>query len=409
MPQKTWFELTRLEDMLFNELSPESIEETMNQGLAADLESKIAQESRRVCAALREHACSDIKARQLERITQMHQREATKMLDVVYSYIKPDAEEQYRHCQTNEACLQMYRLFKTGLKLILNYIERNLCNHFDLHQFVPESFRVLSATTLSQDKNVLHAKLKSKAVDEKLLKLLLAYFDEHCGKTECTYAEQLYAKLLMDKLLEILKSNREKDWSRKVVVELIYLNFNKSSFFTWSRRYIAALVDDHKTNAGQVASLNWFLKEIEVLDMKPNMFYRSERPGVKELLCGYVTGELLYLAEQHAENPGVAVKDLKERAEHFSFKLQLGLSAAELALMAQLFIDVKVFVVARGELMKVMKFFAEHVSTRGAVQLSADNLYKLRTNAEVRVIDAVERILEEMLRVLRGGVVVNTL
>ncbi|WP_256005332.1 hypothetical protein [Pedobacter deserti] len=409
MPQKTWFELTRLEDMLFNELSPENIEETISQGLTAELESKIAEESRRVCAALREHACSDIKARQLERITQMHQREATKMLDLVYSYIRPDAEEQYRHFQLKEACIWMYTHFKSGVKRILNYIERDMNGHFDLHQFVPESFRVFSAGTLAKDKDVLHAKLRSKSVDEKLLKLLLAYFDEHCSKPECTYAEQRYAKLVMRNLLGILKSNREKDWNRKVVVELIYLNFNKSSFFTWSRRYIAALVDDHNTNAGQVASLNWFLKEIEVLDTKPNMFYRSERPGVKELLCGYVTGELLYLAEQHVENPGMAVKDLKERAEHFSFKLQLGLSAAELALMAQLFIDVKVFVVARGELMKVMKFFAEHVSTRGAAQLSADNLYKLRTNAETRVIDAVEGILEEMLRVLRGGVVVNPL
>lgn len=377
MPQELKFELSVFEQLLRTELHPSNIEKTLEKTSIHELKMRIETEALRTCHALRDVTCIDVSEVHLERYVGTHAQAAIKILDQVYAFIKPEAAPAFEEMKKCEGCMEAYYALKVGLKMVLNYIEKELSRYFNLQQLVPDSFRIASARQLQSDKNLLWAKLKSKEINPLLQELILAFVSEHAEKECCTYLEQKYVKLLMESLLKILKSNKPKDWNRKVIVELIYLNFNKGSFFTWCRSFIAEEIDGYKTVKEQLVRFNWYLKEIEPMPSKPNVFYKMGRPGMKDLLNGYIGAELIYLAEWHKEHPAMAAS-FKERVERFDFKLPLNLTVDQLALFVELFIRTGVFPVEKGQMMKTMEFFAENVSTIGTHSMSAQSLNNKR-------------------------------
>ncbi|MBB5441374.1 hypothetical protein HDC92_005082 [Pedobacter sp. AK017] len=117
----------------------------------------------------------------------------------------------------------------------------------------------------------------------------------------------------------------------------------------------------------------------------------------------YIALELAHIEELKSPATVAApVQNFVERAERFDFKLPLNLTVPQLALIVQLFIDVGVFIVEKGQIMTVMKFFAANVTTVGTEGISAENLNKQRKKAEARVCMIVEIILVNMLELLRN-------
>jgi len=72
------------------------------------------------------------------------------------------------------------------------------------------------------------------------------------------------------------------------------------------------------------------------------------------------------------------VKDLKERAEKFDYKLPLNLTVDQLGLFVELFIRLDIFPVEKGKMKMTMEFFAENVSTVGRSSISAVSLNNKR-------------------------------
>ena len=386
MPDKLKFELSLFEELLEADFHPQNIKETLKDKSVKDFKITIDAEALRVCKELRNATCRAIHEAVLERNIQMHEHEVIRMLDRVYSFIKPDADEEYAEIKACERCVEAYMVLEAGLKLVLRYIEKDLSKYFDLvNQQVPDSMRMEAAKEVGQLKNVMWAKMKSKEVDGQLQMVILNFINEHMAKERCSYSELSYMRLLVSTLLAALGGKDSKDWNKKIAQELICLNFNKNSFFTWCRRFIAAEIDGYTDSREQVGRFNWYVKEIKPLAAVPDACYRVGRAGIKKLLNNYIGVELAYLAEWHKENPTEAVSNLKERAEQFDFKLPLNLSAPQLSLMTQLFMDAGVFVVEKGQIVTVMRFLAAHVRTIGAEHLSAESLNKLRKRAEAKV------------------------
>lgn len=391
MTNKAKFELTQFERLLKNDLHPKNIETTLKTRPIEELKLSIDIETSRITDAIKNVLCDEYDDPHLERYIQLHVSGAISILDLIYAIIRPEAVEIFSEVRLCEGCIDVYMHLKAGVKTILNYIEKDLSWYFDLSLPVPDSFRIGSARQLMEDRNVLQAKLRSKEIDPLLQELILSYVSGHCVLETCSYLEQKYTKLLMAHLLKVLRSNKIKDWNRKMVVELIYLNFNKSTFFTWCRKFIASDVDGHQTVKEQVLRFNWYLKEIKPLDVKPNVFYKPGRPGIRELLEHYISGELVYLAELPAE----PVQNFKERAEKFDFKLPLSLTVPQLALFIELFIRTGVFPVEKGKMKTTMAFFAQNVTTVGAEEISLKSLDNNR-RPKPKVILSVRDILGKM-------------
>lgn len=392
MPQRAKFELGYFEDLFQYQLLPEAliaISEDPARSLTElkMIKTEITDNVRRVRNEFRDLMVRGYTDVHLEGYFQRHQHETIRLMNLAYNLI--DVHELYDF------------LFK-ALAMLLDCIEKDYSKYFDLTAPVPDSYYQSSILLLEDNRKVIYGKMKAKQVEPVLQEVILAYLRNFIKREACTFRELIYAKRFVAHLLKILKDNKEKDWTLKLIKELLYLNFNKVSFLKHCRYVMAAEVEAIKNLPEQMTRFHQFSKEIEKLDIKPNVAYRTEREGLKEHLMSYVAAELVYLSEWKKLHPELAGQDFKVRAEQVGYKLPLSLSVPELAYIAQLFIDVGVFVVEKGQIMTVMKFFADHVKTRGTDQAKAVQLYKHR-NPEVRTRDAVEAILIDMLSRLRGG------
>lgn len=397
MTNDTKFELSLFEDLLYADFNPLHIQHTLKTRNPEKLKTEIAQETIRIIREFKNVMCKGYEEIHLERYIQTHQRHAIKLIDLLQQH-----DLQMKTQEVPAVFTEVYSTMLTALETILNYIEKELSKYFDLNLPVPEGYRMVSAELLKQQSLVLLAKLRSKDTEPLLQQLIVNYISEHCALETCSYQQLIYAKLFMENMLALLKKNEAEDWNRRILVELIYLNFNCSTFFTYCRRLIAVAVDAEKTYTLQTEKFYWYIKELKQLHIKPNTGYKVSRPGIAVLLENYIAAELAYLAERYRDDtPLLPLQTFTERAEKFDFQLPLSLSVPQLALIAQLFIEVGVFVVEKGQIMTIMKFFAAHVTTIGTERISADSLYKKRTNPEARVKDEIERILLKMVAVLR--------
>jgi hypothetical protein len=238
---QTKFELSLFEEFLLLTLHPTHIENTLKTKAPEDLKIEIGQEAFRIIRVFRNLTCSHYEEYHLERYIQTHQREAIKLLDQLH---------QYASAGLNAESTSIYAVFASAVETILTYIEKELSKYFDLAQVVPDSYRKVSVELLQKNGLVLTAKLKSKAVDEALQQAIVSYISNYCATGLCTYQQLIYAKLFMETMLLLLKKNEAEDWDRRVIIELMYLNFNKGSFFTYCRRKIAAAVDAELNFAG---------------------------------------------------------------------------------------------------------------------------------------------------------------
>lgn len=107
MPDKLKFELSLFEEMLEAELHPTNIKNTLKTTTVKDLKATIDPEALRVCKELRNAACRDINEAVLERNIQMHEHEVIRMLDKIYSFIKPDADAVYSPVKECEQCVEV--------------------------------------------------------------------------------------------------------------------------------------------------------------------------------------------------------------------------------------------------------------------------------------------------------------
>lgn len=373
MTDRLKFELNAFEDLL---------EEA---GATVNTEFNYAKEGRRVIKVFIQAQYEHEETR-LEHYIQKHQSDTIRLLNRL-------------HKQEG----LVYEAAASALYEILNHIEQHHSKYFDENCVVPESYRLMSMEQLRQDGLVLQAKLKSKRIDPALQGELIAYLSKLAEAVSCTYKELIYAKTLMRCLLDLLSVNKDCNWNRKVVVELYYLNFNKSTFFTYCRRLIAREVDALGSFTEQLKHFDWFSREMNKLNRKPNVAYKSDRKALPKLLNSYIAREIASLLERAADKTVSATpqQTFTERAERFDFKLPLNLSVPQLALFVQLFIVVGVFIVEKGQIMTVMKFFAANVTTKGTDEISAENLNKQRTKPLAAVVDVVEGILLMMLEALK--------
>jgi len=395
MPYQTKFEMTVFEKMLSSSLTIENIERTLAEKDHYALILEMEDEAERIILEFKNVLCRQYEEFHMERYIRMHQQGMIKLMNKASGYLA-DAGNL---CQKGVA---VYQAVIRAQESLLGYLETDLDRYFDRSLAVPDTYRCLSAEQLGKQALVISGKMKGKGVDPALQLIVLDFLGEHCALDSCSYQELMYVKLMVSSLLRLLSVNGEKDWNKKLMLELLYLNFNKSSFFTYCRKQIAAAVDEQRELKSQRQKFAWYMKEIRKLQVKPNVGYNTMgRAGVVELLTGYINTERAYLTERSKGLAAEPVKSFSERADHFAFKLPLSLSVPELGLISQLFIDARVFITEQGQIMTIMKFFAANVTTAGTTDMSAESLYKVRKKAEPKVCDAIEGILEEMLRVLR--------
>lgn len=399
MPNQTKLELLSFGDVLCTDFNPLNIAVTLQTKSITDLKQEISIEMLRIINEFKNVTCRNCEEYHLERYIQAHQREAINLMDITGQYIK-GVDQQLLGQHIFDQANSLYLATIVALESILNYIEKKQCKYFDLSLCVPDTYRIGSAELLNSDLNILKAKLKSKATDPALQQIVLDYITTYCNRESCSYKQLIYTKLIMRNLLNQLSVNKDIEWDKKIMIGLIYLNFNTVSFITYCKRYIALSVAAEPTLTKQTAKFSWYAKEMKKIHLKPNVAYNAGRRPISELLLDYINLEQLHMLEvqnQLPEKQPVAM--LTERAEKFDFKLALNLSVDQLGLFTELFMRTKILPIEKGKIMTTMNLLSQHLTTIGTDQLSALSLNKSR-KPNSRTTAWMKEMLRIMLNVL---------
>lgn len=399
MSNQTKLELLSFGNLLGTEFNPLNIVITFKTKTIDILRQEIDAEMTRIINEIKNVTCRGYEEYHVERYIQMHQREAINLMDITGKYLK-ELDRELLGENVIEQAFSLYQAVIIALENILNYIEKDQCKYFDLNMAVPDSYRIGSAELLNTNLNVLKAKLKSKATDPALQELILEYFSNHCLKTSCSYQQLIYAKLTMNNLLWVLSVNKDIDWDKKIILSLIYLNFNNSTFFRFCQRYIALSVAAESGFTAQAGKFSWYIKEIKKLQLKPNVACKQGRTSISDLLLDYITLEQLHILEvQNQSHEKQPVKEPNERASKFDFKLALNLTVDQLALFLELFIRINIFAIEKGKIMTTIHFFTKYVTTIGTGCISALSLNKSRKPSP-RTIEWMKETLKCMRKAL---------
>ncbi|WP_316819255.1 hypothetical protein [Pedobacter nyackensis] len=399
MPNQTKLELLSFGDLLCTDFSPLNITTTLQTKTIDNLKQEIFIETQRIINEFKNVTCRNYEEYHLERYIQTHQREAINLMDKTSQYLQ-GLDQGIIGQNIYEQATTLYQSIISALENILNYIEKEQCKYFDLSVCVPDTYRIGSAELLKANLNILTAKLKSKAIDPALQQIILNYITAYCSRQSCSYKQLIYTKLIMSCLLEQLSINKDIDWDKKMMIGLIYLNFNTVTFITYCKRYIAVSVSAEPTFTTQTAKFSWYIKEIKKIHLKPNVAYKISRKPISELLLDYINLEQLHMLEvQNQSHEKQPVKDLTERVEKIDFKLPLNLSVEQLGLFTELFMRAKILLIEKGKIMTTMNFFSQHVTTIGTDQISALSLNKSR-RPNVRTTQWMKEMLKTMHKVL---------
>jgi hypothetical protein len=210
----------------------------------------------------------------------------------------------------------------------------------------------------------------------------------------------MYAKLMMDNMLNLLSVNEDVDWNERVMLNLIYLNFNTESFNNYCKHYIASEVGPKLTLAAQAEKFSWYAKEIKNIYPKPNVVCDKDTPSISESLLTYISLELVHISTvQSLPNEKQPAVDLTERADKFDFKLPFNLTVVQLALFIELFIRLKFINIEKGKMMTTIAFIAQNATTIGTDTISAVSLNNSR-KPDPRTIDWMIETLQAMIKVL---------
>lgn len=243
----------------------------------------------------------------------------------------------------------------------------------------------------------------TKRVAPKLLKELDRPFKRFASanvKSSFSFQSLIFHKELLKVLRCRSKSVDEAErLNEKIILSLIYLNYNSYRFFNYYSDVIKKSVHQLTTLPEQLDKWAWYHKTINHIQKKPGTCYKCDNRPIKSLLLDYVLEEYEYLEKKRQLTfsyteaaPPTSVSD---------FKVATKLTVPKLAYLLKVMVESGVIVNKNHT--KLIKHFAENFCTKNAQNISAESLRTKYYNVEDQTKKSVKDMIIQMLNYTRSN------
>ncbi|MES2454490.1 MAG: hypothetical protein V4594_03070 [Bacteroidota bacterium] len=379
-------QLSILRHLIFERLNP-AIDANLSANEIEVLRKEIVSVRFRLLDAINNAIFSTMEETVLLRHIGQVQNECVYLNDVLHGYGNVRPEYAPMAVALNET-----------LATTMDYISGYNGKYFDRENRLPESKKQAMLDALRQDSLVLAAKLKSRGISGRLPLLLQDSLKGMEDQESISYRQMGYMTMMLAEVLKLLSLGRSRNWERKLALKLIFLNFNKTSFFNYCIGVIAAAVDAEKTRQKQVQLFGWYGKEIKKLANEgKGSGYSTSRPGIIVLIGIYISAELEYLMESGMQQ----LKDtFKNRADSYRLRLKMNMPVGAFALHIQSFIATELFS-SEIKMNVINQFMADNYCTIGTDSFTANSFDKKRTELDDASYRIVDRHLVDMRAYLK--------
>ena len=237
----------------------------------------------------------------------------------------------------NENMLLLYNTISQHLQSTLDFIEDFFSNYFDRSEKVPEPYIIIAKENIKkQVRHLKHIVSKQEVTDTFLTSVVLnsiqhLLLDE---STVITYSRLSYHKMLLKELL----SQKGMQTAQSIMEALYYLNYNEDNFINYEYEWLKELTAELRTNQEKIAALRFEQKKINQLPLKPNCFFNTNMPSLKEQINSWIDEEIKFL--ENVQLPEKVADKLNENED----KIHTSLSVAKLAVVLRLLVIDKIII-----------------------------------------------------------------
>ncbi|WP_426671973.1 hypothetical protein ACPPVU_12120 [Mucilaginibacter sp. McL0603] len=330
----------------------------------------IEKECGRISEALTKAIFTTPKENLVERYIQYHQTGLIELADQLQSYLPPDGPPEKEWSSENTAIV---RLFISYVFRLLNYIERFFSKYFSLEARIPDAYRLIAFSEMSEPIESLLLKVDDHIGSGNLKECLSVYlrsFSVQKFPAHLNFRSLIYLKEFVSELLDVFGSPDVKDWEQKIAMMLIYLNFNNLDFFAYYQAGIKAELDLADTRDDYLKVLTRSLSSVKSRQTKPSFSYHPSWPTVKQMLESWLNDEIaLAVIPNSVTGPHTSIA-----VERIMEKQILNLSVAQIACLVKLCYDEGVF--GNASISEVLKFVVLHYRSKRQQQISYGSLSK---------------------------------
>ncbi|MBE9601872.1 hypothetical protein [Pedobacter sp. MC2016-24] len=374
---------TILQDLVVNTLNPSA--KVLSPAEIKKWLTELPEISREMFQVMGILVFSPLEANLVNRHIRQIQRETIFLIDTLQAY------------QNIPACMAMlHQAVLTCLTELLQGIEEQYSDYFNLDLAMPASGFKAEVEKLSNHMDLLIAGLKAKSSDKALQQLIIGSLNGFLTADSCTYYRLAYVQGLQESLTNLCKTTEKKEADERLREHLVYYNLNNATHVRYHKTLIANALASVFDVQEQYELLYAYQKQFRGWQQLKTAAYSPRQEGIRQVMLSYIKAEIKYLTKVRP----VSAPDPASDAAVSNYKICVSLSVDALAYFFRLLILAGV--VNGSPRSQLIRFIAKHFQTPGASKkgISERSLEGKYNQVVQSTANTVRMVLMRMLKIL---------
>ena len=385
------YELKKI-DALIDSLLNQSKDENndIHQSDIDSIVSEVNEETERIKKSFSEQLFSLKNDKQIERYIQQHQSSLIRICDSLVYHIATENFNRKKKATKIGSLPELYFYIYAQLEEILSYIERYFGKYFNQDEPIPTSYRIIAQMEFQE--KLSHIQKPEKC---EIFNIALYPIQDFINQnSNIPFKKLIYLKELFKEISSKCVKCKEQKIDCKLSCSLIYLNFNSFKYFSHLTSIIKEDLQREDELAKQIEILSFHLKKLNQAHSKPNFSFKPKQDSIKEQVGNWILEEMSHLEKIHQ----LTLKFPKETLPEFgvSFKLATKLSVPQFAYFIRILVETGI--IQNKNQKDVITFFANHVKTKKAENISVASFHSKYYNIEESTKDFIRKLVINLLK-----------
>nr|WP_068891030.1 hypothetical protein [Pedobacter panaciterrae] len=325
-----------------------------------EYEELIIAETKRIRNKMKEIVSSDRSEAKIIRYVRQHQLDITCLCDEIHLLrgSLPNGINLDNDLRNN--VIKLHNLLSSQTIALLLFIFKYFKRYSDPDIHVPLAYQQIIFEKEFLRIRQVYDRISELQIQPQLVRPLKFYLISSLRNRSISWNNIKYLKKLIGHILNALSKDRCIDWNAKIIVMLMYLNFNNLEFYMEVRRWIRNQLLDEEEISGKLKILNSYLNYIQQFLVHPELIEKQNRDSLKVMIEGFIRTEIAEL-EHTNQNLSIhsASKDIAIET------LPISISVPQLGYLIRLLVRGKVFLVNARKPKKLLQFISKWITTAG--------------------------------------------
>lgn len=388
-------ELAIISDIVHHKLNPRKDTEATPELLEEWL-SLIYTEEQNIKCKIAESVLHLPNETHIEIYIQNYQKRLTSLANQLYAY--NNGEQLEFNFQTDEPLspVKLRSIAYQTLEDLIEYLNSHFGKFFLKDERPPQRLILIATAQFTQ--NILDLQELHSEPDKCLDSLISVLSDYIQNPEKITFHKLSYLHTLIQEILNFNHQNKEANFPLYVEQKLFYMNFNCEIFVLCFTSAYEKEIEKIENINKKIEKLSWYWKRITQMPYQNVYQYDKQQKSLRDQVSNWLTEEMCYHEKRLIlSNIQIPVDKTRNAA---GYKLQTSLSVPQLAYFLRILVELEIIKYPNDK--ELLKFYAEHTSTKKAESISPESLRIKFYDIEDTTRDEVKSLIIRILNYIQN-------